>query len=72
MLFHGCQNPHASLYTTVIIVNKLNIIVPVPVKEDGMFDLEYQRELAQKYAAIETTKDSIYNQIEALTNIVVI
>ena len=64
------KNEYTKINSTMI--KKLNIIVPVPVKEDGMFDLEYQRELAQKYAAIETMKDSICNQIEALTNIVVV
>ena len=64
------KNEYTKINSTMI--RKLNIIVPVPVKEDGMFDLEYQRELAQKYAAIETMKDSICNQIEALTNIVVV
>lgn len=64
------KNEYTKINSTMI--KKLNIVIPVPVKADGAFDLVYQQELAQKYATIETMKESIYNQIEALTNIVVI
>ena len=46
--------------------------VQIPIKPDGSFDLEKQRDLAQKFATIEGIKENIRNQIEALTNIVVI
>ena len=64
------KNEYTKINSTMI--KKLNVVVPVPIKADGAFDLAYQQELAQKYATIETMKESIYNQIETLTNIVVI
>lgn len=64
------KNEYTKLNSTMI--KQLDISIPIPVKADGNFDLEKQKELAQKYATIETIKESIYKQIETLTNIVVV
>ncbi len=64
------KNEYTKLNSTMI--KKLNLKIPVPVKEDGSFDLEKQKEIAQKYATIESIKRDLYNQVLELTNIIVI
>lgn len=61
------KNEYTKLNSTMI--KKLDIKIPIPIKDDGAFDLEKQKEIAQKYAAIQTYKQNIYNQIKELTNI---
>lgn len=63
------KNEYTKLNSTMI--TQLDISIPIPVNEDGSFNLERQKELAQKYASIETVKEEIYKQIKTLTNIVV-
>lgn len=53
------------------MIKKLNITVPIPINSNGEYDLEMQKELARKYATIETIKDNIYKQIKELTDIVI-
>ena len=48
-----------------------NDSIPVPIKENGEYDLEKQQELAQKYATIETIKQNLYNQVKELVSITV-
>ena len=43
----------------------------VTIKEDGSFDIEKQRELAQKYAVIDSIKEEIYKKIIQLTEMAV-
>ncbi|MDE7425424.1 MAG: restriction endonuclease subunit S [Lachnospiraceae bacterium] len=64
------KNEYTKLNSTMI--KKLNLKIPVPFKKDGSFDLEKQKEIAQKYATIESIKRELYNQVLELTNIVVI
>jgi type I restriction enzyme S subunit len=45
--------------------------VPIPVKADGTFDLEKQKELAAKYEQIETIKKELISKILELTSVVV-
>lgn len=54
------------------MIKNLNILVPIPITEDGSFDLSKQQKLSMKMATIETLKENICNQISALTSIVVI
>ena len=63
------KNEYTKLNSTMI--TQLDISIPIPVNEDGSFNLDRQKELAQKYASIETIKDEICKQIKTLTNIVV-
>lgn len=63
------KNEYTKINSTII--NKLNISVPIPIDDNGMFDTEKQQELAMKYATIETIKENICNQIYNLTNIII-
>lgn len=63
------KNEYTALKPTHII--NYNDSIFIPVDEDGAYDLKRQQELAQKYATIESIKEKIYNQVNALTNIVV-
>ena len=52
-------------------IKNYNDSIKIPVKEDGSFDLEKQKEIAHKYATIESIKRDLYDQIINLTNIIV-
>ena len=54
------------------MIKKLNIIVPIPIKADKTFDLQKQKDLAQKYATIDSIKHDLYNQIVKLTSTIII
>lgn len=54
------------------MIKKLNIVVPIPIKTDKTFDVEKQKELAQKYATIDSIKNDVARQITSLTSITVI
>lgn len=60
-------------YTTLNsdMIKKMKDTIPIPIKEDGSFDLEKQRELANRYEQIENIKTELKNKIDELTNIVV-
>lgn len=45
--------------------------IPIPIKADGSFDFEKQKELSSKYEQIENIKTELKNKIDELTNIVV-
>jgi hypothetical protein len=45
--------------------------IPIPVKEDGNFDLDKQNELASKYEQIEKIKLWLSKRIAELTKIIV-
>lgn len=64
------KNEYTKINSTMI--KKLNLKIPIPVKKDGSFDLEKQKEIAQKYAIIESIKRDLYNRVLELTNIVII
>ena len=49
----------------------VNDTIPIPVKSDGTFDLEKQKELAAKYEQIETIKSELIERINNLTSIIV-
>lgn len=45
--------------------------IPIPILEDGTFDINKQRELASKYEKLETIKTELINKIVELTSIVI-
>ena len=45
--------------------------ISIPVKSDGTFDLEKQKELAAKYEQIENVKKELVEKINNLTSIIV-
>ena len=64
------KNEYTKINSTM--VKSLNIMIPIPIKEDGSFDIERQRELAQKYATIDFIKEDIYKKIIQLTNTIIV
>lgn len=64
------KNEYTKINSTMI--KNLNIMIPISIKEDGSFDIEKQRELAQKYAVIESIKEEIYKKIIQLTDMTVV
>ena len=46
-----------------------NIEIPIPVNSKGEFNLEAQKEIAEKYASVEKIKEDLKNQMNNLLNI---
>lgn len=63
------KNEYTSLKP--IAIKKMTDTIPIPVRNDGTFDLEKQKELAKKYEQIEKIKKELLNKINELTNIAV-
>lgn len=63
------KNEYTSLKP--IAIKKMVDTIPIPVKDDGSFDLEKQKELATKYEQIEIIKKELMDKINELTSIVV-
>lgn len=63
------KNEYTALKPTHII--NYNDSILIPVDESGEYDLETQKDLARKYATIETIKNNIYKQVKDLTDIIV-
>ncbi len=64
------KNEYSKLNSTMI--KNLDIKIPIPIKDDGSFDIEKQKEIAQKYATIEFIKQDLYKKVFELTNIMVV
>lgn len=64
------KNEYTSLKP--IAIKRMKDVIPIPVREDGTYDIDKQRELADKYEQIEEIKESLINRIIELTEIVVI
>lgn len=61
------KNEYTKINSTMI--KNLNIKIPIPITDNGDYDIEKQREIAQKIAAIESIKSDLYNKVIELTNI---
>lgn len=64
------KNEYTSLKP--IAIKKMKDTIPIPIKEDGTYDIEKQRELADKYEQIEEIKKNISQKILELLEVVVI
>ncbi len=64
------KNEYTSLKP--IAIKRMKDVIPIPVREDGTYDIDKQRELADKYEQIEEIKQNLINRIMELTEIVVI
>lgn len=64
------KNEFTKLNSTMI--KKLNIQVPIPIKPDGIFDLEKQKEIANKYRQIDEIKQGLIDKIKSLVEIKVV
>lgn len=43
-----------------------DLLIPIPIKEDGNFDLDAQKEIAEKYRKIQTIKKSLCKKIDSV------
>ena len=61
-------------YTTLntVMIKQFNIQVPIPIKSDGTFDLEKQKEIANKYRQIDEIKQGLIKKIKSLVEIKII
>ena len=62
------KNEYTKLTPKIILSSE----VPIPVNENGDFDLVKQKELAKKYDQIEEIKKTLSEKITELTNIIVV
>ncbi len=62
------KNEYTKINSTMI--KNLNIKIPIPITNNGDYDIEKQREIAQKIATIESIKQDLYNKIKELSSIV--
>ncbi|MBS6475617.1 MAG: hypothetical protein KH354_06510 [Clostridiales bacterium] len=53
-------------------IKGLNITVPIPLASDGSYDLEKQREIADRFKQIDEIKRGLINKITQLTSISVV
>ena len=53
-------------YTSLPPFRVKNAKFSIPVKEDGTFDLDAQKAIAQKYAFIDQMKDTIREKLDSL------
>jgi hypothetical protein len=51
------------------MIKKLNIQVPIPITSDGTFDLEKQKEIANKYRQIDEIKKGLLEKIQKIVSI---
>lgn len=54
------------------MVKNLNILVPIPLASDGSYDLDKQREIAERYKQIDEIKKGLIDKIIQLTSINVV
>ena len=47
----------------------IDIEIPIPIKEDGSYDLAKQREIAEKYKRLECIKNSMITRLKELTSV---
>lgn len=49
----------------------MDVYIKIPIKDDGNYDMDAQRAIAQQYIYLEKFKNEIRNRLEALTRCVV-
>ena len=54
------------------MIKSLNILVPIPLATDGSYDLDKQREIAERYKQIDEIKKGLIDKIVQLTSINVV
>lgn len=64
------KNEYTSLSPTDI--KSMKEVIPIPIKEDGTYDIDKQKEFADKYEQIEEIKQQLINRITELIEIAVI
>ncbi len=64
------KNEFTKLNSTMI--KALNISIPIPLSSDGSYDLEKQKEIAERYKQIDEIKQGLIDKIIQLTSISVV
>lgn len=64
------KNEYTALKPKHIEMN--NPVIPIPIKSDGTFDLEKQKEIANKYRQIDEIKQGLIEKIKTLVEIKII
>ena len=60
-------------YTTLNsdMIKKITETIPIPIKDDGSFDIKMQKELASRYEQIDEIKTELAQHIISLTDITI-
>ncbi len=53
------------------MIKKMTETIPIPIKDDGSFDIKMQKELANKYEQIAEIKPELAQRIISLTDITI-
>ncbi len=53
------------------MIKKMKDTIPIPILDNGSYDIEKQKELEIKYEKLENIKLELMNKIIELTNIVI-
>lgn len=61
------QNEYTKINKTII----QDLQIPIPIKENGEFDLKAQKEISEKYKKLEAIKEQVINEIDKVLNITV-
>ena len=64
------KNEYTSLKP--IAIKRMKDTIPIPIRDDGSYDIEMQKNLAEKYDQIEEIKTKLVNKIQELTEVLVI
>lgn len=59
------ENEFTKISKTII----QELLIPIPIKEDGTFDLYAQKEISKKYKQMEDIKKALCKQIDSVLNI---
>lgn len=62
----GANGKHEYTKLNSTMIKDLDIVIPIPVKEDGTYDLEIQRELSDKIELVEKQKKMLIQKLEYL------
>ena len=64
------KNEYTSLKP--IAIKKMKDTIPIPINDDGSYNLIKQKELASKYEQIDIIKTELINKIRELTSIMIL
>lgn len=63
------KNEYTKLNSTMI--KQLDIQIPIPITENGEYDIKKQKELVQKYSTIESIKQNLNTRVKELVSITI-
>ena len=63
----GTKNEYTKVYPSMLE----GIYIPIPIKEDGSFDLEAQKKIAKKYKLVEDGKKQALDYLKTIKNCII-